>query len=146
MKKYSVIFTLSFISYLIVLFAAPYISAQTWADLCLLIFLLSVIYQLCFLIFLRRKEGVGIGRGIARFFLYSLQVLSIYVIIQYGDMFFNGYQQQTLIGDCYGEIYYGFDAWKNNIFANIIYLSVLFTTFVYGVLYFIVGKTIGSKK
>lgn len=124
MRKYSIVFTLSFISYFIVLFAAPYITAQTWADLCFLIFLLSVIYQLCFLIILRKEDGMGIARGIARFFLHALQALSIYVIIQYGDMFVSGY------------IY----------MENIIFLPILFITFLYGLLYFIVGRSIESKK
>ena len=47
------IFKLSFITYTLLIIASPYLTAQTWADICLFLFIGALIYQFLFLCHLR---------------------------------------------------------------------------------------------
>ena len=70
MNKYDFILKMSFISYLLVLVAKPYITARTWADIILFLFIFSCIYQIAYILYLRKKENVTFLRSIANYFLY----------------------------------------------------------------------------
>jgi hypothetical protein len=144
MKKHNAIFTISFIPYFIVLFAIPYISARTWADVCFVFLLLSIIYQLCYIIFLRRRNKVSLLRSLSRFFLYALMAGSSYIVVQYIDMYINGYSVTVWVTGEVISTYYGFDAWANNGFGNILFLPFLTITLIYVMGYFKVN--IAKKK
>ncbi len=88
LKKYGILYMLSFVSYFLVLEASPYISAQTWADILLLLFVIAIIYELAYLIFLRKKECVGFGRALARWFLYGFSALEVSLLINYFEEIF----------------------------------------------------------
>lgn len=85
LKKYGIIYMLSFVFYFFVLEARPYISAQTWADILLLLFIFAIIYEITYLIFLRKKECVGFGRALARWFLYGFTALEVSLLKNYFD-------------------------------------------------------------
>jgi|GEM_PF-3096331 len=145
MKKHTIIFTLSFIPYFMVLFAVPYITARTWADICFMLFLLSVVYQLCYIILLRKRDKVSMWRSLSRFFLYTFVTGSFYIVVQYMDMYINGYSQSALFTGETIATYYRFDAWKNNVFGNILFLPFLFIALIYGIVYFKVSIAIKKQ-
>lgn len=146
MKKYSVIFALSFISYFIVLFEVPYVLAQTWADMHFPFFLISIIYQFCYIVFLRKIDKVSFGRSVSLFFLYAFVTGSFYAIIQYVDIYINGYLVTTMFTNEIVATYYGLDAWRNSTFENIIFLPFLVISFIYVVIYFMVNNEIKKSK
>ena len=80
MSKYDLIFRISFINYLLVLIARPYITARTWADIILLVFILSCIYQFTYIVYFRKKDGLKISISIANWFLYITYIMDILVI------------------------------------------------------------------
>lgn len=88
LKKYGIIYMLSFVFYFFVLEASPYISAQTWADILLLLFIVAIIYEITYLIFLRKKERVSFGRALARWFLYGFTALEVSLLKNYFDEIF----------------------------------------------------------
>lgn len=145
MKKYNAVFLLSFISYFMVLFASPYITAQTWADIFLLVFLISVIYQLLYIIVLRKKDGVSLGRSISKFFLYALSAVSCYIAVEYIDIFINGYKETAFLSGELIAVYYGFDAWINNFWYNIFFAPFLILNILYAIIYFAVIRSIKKK-
>lgn len=117
----------------------PYITAQTWADICFFMFLGACIYQVVYIIYLRRKENISLGRSVAKYFLYAFGSLFCLVIYEYADLFFNGYKECSFLGECY-ETYYGFEAWKHDDIGNFVYGIVLLVCFVYYVSYYIISK------
>jgi len=88
MSKYDLIFRISFINYLLVLIAMPYITARTWADIILLVFILSCIYQFTYIIYFRKKDGLKISTSIANWFLYITYIMDILVIYFLIDIIF----------------------------------------------------------
>lgn len=79
MKKYDFIFKISFISYLLALIARPYMTAQSWADSILFIFIFSCMYQITYILYLRKKENVTFLNSIANYFLYLTYISDILV-------------------------------------------------------------------
>ncbi len=144
MKRYGLGFALSFLSYPVALAALPYMTARIWADACLLLLVFCLLYQLVYLLILRKREGVGSGKVIARFFLHALQGLSLYVVIRYLDMFFNGYHATTITGQPVA-VHYGVDALTRNGFANLLYVPVLLITAVYMAVFFLVVSAKGDR-
>ena len=59
MKKYTNIFVITFITYILMIFARPYVTAQVCADLCLFLFILAIIYQIVYIIYFRKKDNVN---------------------------------------------------------------------------------------
>lgn len=145
MKKFNAVFLLSFISYFMVIYARPCITAQTWADIFFLIFLLSVIYQLLYIIILRKKDGVSLGRSISKFFLYALSGVSCYIAVEYIDIFINGYKKSAFLSGELIAVYYGFDAWKHDVWHNIFFVPFLIINILYAIIYFAVIRSIKKK-
>ena len=139
MKKFSLIFLLSFISYPLGFIAAPYITAQTWADIISFLFIGANVYQFLYIVYLRKKDNVSFGRSIANYFLYALGSFVLWEIYVYFDMFFNGYTECAFLGECY-ETYYGFEAWKHNEFDNIVYGMLSLICFIYFISYYLISK------
>lgn len=133
--KYSKIFNISFISYILIIFAGPYVTAQTWADICMFLFCSSLLYQLVFIFYLRKKENIKLGKCIAKYFLLALSSVSIYIIIDYIDIFINGvYISNGFFSDD-GNTYYGIEA-IINAWNNIFYIPWLIINSIYCHKYF----------
>jgi len=148
MKKYSLLYIVSFISYFLVLQARPYITAQTWADMCMFLFIGCCIYQFIYIIYLRKKDNISLGRSIANFFLYVFIVLIVCVVYFYSNAFFLGYTDcsfHIFYSECYGT-YYGFEAWKYTDWENFVYGIISVICFTYFTLYYIISKRIKIKK
>ena len=123
-----IIFFISFLSYILISFARPYVTAKTWADICLIVFILSIIYQLVYIIYLRKKDNISFKMSIAKYFLFALSSFGISIIIYYIDCFING----VYIGFFgVGDKYYGIDAITNNILTNILFIPFLIIKIIY---------------
>lgn len=68
MKKYSLIFVLSFILYIPPFLISLRMMSGVWEDICLFAFIVSALHQLLYIFYLRRRENVGLGKTIALFF------------------------------------------------------------------------------
>lgn len=90
MKKYDFIFKISFINYLLALIAIPYMTASSWADIILFIFIFSCIYQIAYIFYLRKKENVTFLKSIANYFLYLTYTGDIVVGYMLLDMMLEG--------------------------------------------------------
>ncbi len=88
MSKYDLINKISFINYLLVLIARPYITARAWADIIFLVFILSCIYQFTYILYFRKKDGLKISTSIANWFLYITYIMDILVIYFLIDVIF----------------------------------------------------------
>lgn len=80
MEKYNLFFKLSFINYFLVLIARPYITARTWADIILVLFIGSCIYQIIYILWLRKKENITFLKSILSWFLNLTYVMDVVVI------------------------------------------------------------------
>lgn len=145
MKKFGLIYLCSFITYIAVILASPYITAKLWADLCMVAFVLSLIYQVCYIFFLRKKENTSIKRSIARFFLFGLSAVNITIVGYYIHTFFNGYVLTTFLSSEKVATYYGFEAWSQNAFANIVCIPVLVIFIAYLLCYILTCKKLKHK-
>lgn len=130
-NKFDFILKLTYISYILIIKARPYVTARTWADIVMFIFVNSIIYQLCYLFFLRKKENVSFLRSLAKMFLYFSFVINAYIIFYYIDIYINGYTFCFL--SFVGETHYGFEAWKEYPFG--IPVIIVFT--IYEICYFV---------
>ncbi|MFT3950926.1 MAG: hypothetical protein QM689_03055 [Oscillospiraceae bacterium] len=140
MKIRSIFFMLSFISYFFLLIASPHITACTWADLCLYGFFAAVIYQLLYIVILRKKDHVSQGRSIARTFLFAFFAASCHIAMYYIDRYVNGYSEYTFLMHEKITTYYGLEAWKHDTFANYIDTPLFIFFTIYEITYFSISK------
>lgn len=143
MKKLSLVFLISFVTYPFAAKARPYATARTWADILVMIFFAAVLYQLLYIIFLRKKNNVSLGRSIGRWFLYFFWTGTAFVIYCYLDMFINGYTYCFLTTS--NGPYYGFEAWSRCI-ENFIMVPFLILSVIYTVAYFAVSRRIRYRQ
>lgn len=127
MKKYSLIYLLSFLSYIFIWISLLNVSDGLWT---VWLFVISIIYQLLYIFILRKKDGVSFRRSISRYYLYFLIVLCTIIIGGYISVFFNGYSVCKGVMTYCSEPYYGFEAWvkmeDNSIFIPLIVLSMIY--------------------
>lgn len=142
--KYNLLFKLSFIMYILVLFAAPYISAQNWADIIALIFCVTVCYQVLYLFYLRKKDKLKFIRVLGQFFLYLLLSLELWTILACVDLAVNGCIPTDFLGNQIGERVYGWEAITEDGFGFYIYKIILLVATIYQFIYALV--LIGMKK
>lgn len=146
MKKYSLIYLLSFISYIPAFFSLPFMTARTWADLLGLLFIICCCYQLLYILFLRKKEDVSLPRSISRLFLYASFVLIIIAGIWIGNLYFNGYTPTAFLsGEKLGPTVYGLEALKEDGFTTYLSLTAFFIGIIYTAMYIIISKTLNKK-
>ena len=142
-KKFSIIF---FITYLvcpsILIFDLFYLLGDYGA---VLLAMLAAVYEIIYVLWLGRKENVSLGRGIARGFLYLLLAANIYSVWYYIYIFINGYHETAFMGPVTAS-YYGFEAWKYDVFAAICYIPLLVTSIIYAIAYFSISKHLKNKK
>lgn len=143
-KKFSIIYFLSFLVYPMILWFnwIYYLGDYT----CVALVILLAIFELTYIIFLRRKENVGLGRSIARGFLYALFSLNLLIFSFLADLYINGYVKTAFLSsEVLGE-YYGFEAITEEFFSLAIF-TVTFPVFViYCIVYLAVSKAIKNKK
>jgi len=148
MKKYDSILKLSFIPYVFALYASSYVTAQTWADVIFLIFLISILYQIWYLLFLRKKENMGFFRSLGKIFLYFTVCVEISIFIDYIDMFINGYVAGGLFNFYSSDIrYYGFEAIANATknWEGIMYIPTIIICIIYQICYAKVSRKIAKN-
>lgn len=140
MKKCSILYALSFISYTACLFAVEYITAQTWADMIFLAFLLCCVYELAYIFYYRKKDNVSFGRAVARLFQYSLIALWLWIAIYFvwGFFFGNNISNGFFGGDY--TTYYGIEAWTEDDWGRLIFWIITIPTAVYNFVYYVVSK------
>ena len=141
MKKYGNIFKITFITYVLLMIACPYITAQPWADVCLILFILALIYQLLYVIYLRKKENLKFTKVLCRYFVYTISSVSIYIIFDYIDICLNGFTPSDFLGNSYEETYYGFEALKHADWKNLFYIPYL----IFNVIILIISKLVQKK-
>ncbi|MBR5773695.1 MAG: hypothetical protein IKY44_02470 [Clostridia bacterium] len=145
MKIFSLIFSLSFLTYISAIFARPYITGAIWADVLLLLFILACCYQLLYIIFLRKKDSVSLGRSISRYFLHFFSVVIAVILIYYANNFINGFTPGTWVGHATGETVYGFEAVVSDGFAHLFLVPLAFISFLYQIVYCLVSRRFKNK-
>ena len=140
MKKYTIIFALSFLTYGIALSVNHYVTARVWADCLALLFGCAVLYELIYVIWLRKKEKVSMGKAIAFYFLCFFTECELTVACYYIRMFFKGHTPKDFLGNVNGETMYGFAAIRADGFANFIFLRVILISVIYQVIYFVIRR------
>ena len=142
-KKFSIIFFITYLVYpSILIFDLIYLLGDYGA---VLLAMLAAVYEIIYVLWLGRKENVSHGRGIARGFLYLLFAANIYSVWYYIYIFINGYHETAFMGPV-TESYYGFEAWKYDVFAAICYIPLLVTSIIYIIAYFAISKHQKNKK
>ena len=137
MKKFSLIFLISFLIYILAIFAVPYMTARIWADVIALLFILACCYQLLYIIFLRKWDSVSLGRSISRYFLYLFSAVITVILIYYGNNFINGFTPTNFFGQEIGEKVYGFEAVIKDEWAHLFAIPLVFISFLYQIIYYI---------
>ena len=146
MKKYNLIFRLSFIIYIIFMIAMPYITVQVWADLIMLLFIASLIYQFTYLIVLRKKDNKKFGEILILFIILAITTLSVRMLIDYVYTFINGYTPTDFVGNSLGHTYYGIQAILENQLKNIIYIPYIVVNLIILIIYKLKVRKAGNSK
>ena len=133
MKKYSVIYAVSFIFYFLLYLTRPHISViNGWYEVIVeYLFTASVLYELIYLFYLRKREDVSFGKALARLFLYAFIAFDGIWIFHIVHSFFTGVSV-GFFGDTNAR--YGFEAINSDLFRAI----VLDPIFVVGIIYQII--------
>ena len=133
--KYNLLFKLSFIMYILIIFARPYVSAKVWADAILVLFVVAVGYQLLYLFYLRKKEHLKFGRTIAQYFLCSLLSLEVWTVLHCADLFINGFTPRDWLGSFIGETVYGWAAITGDGIDFFCYSAIMLVSTIYQIVY-----------
>ena len=141
-KPYTSVCFLSYISYIAVYFAMPYGLAfdwtLKWSNWASYFFALSVLYQITYLFYFRKRDNVSFGRALA-YYVLGLSILGdMLVLYTYAKAFFNGYVFSFFT--FYSRRYYGFEAWKNMVYESIILLPLLTLSTVYQIIFFMIRR------
>lgn len=153
MKKFSLIYKLSFLPYLafevfFCLNAFIYEYRHSLEALISIFAFLAIpafIYQLIYIIKLGRKENISAKKSIGQFFLYLFLGISVSILVIYAVIYFKGYAVYAFFPwSAPPTVYYGTEAWDK--YSNSFYFPRQFLGFTafYAAIYFIVG--IISKK
>lgn len=133
--KYNVLFKLSFIMYTFIIFAGPYVTAKSWADMIALLFVITVGYQMLYLFYLRKKEHFKFGRTIAQYFLYALMSLELWTVLHSVDLAINGFSKTDWFGSSSGETVYGWEAITGDGISFFIYSVIMIGATIYQIIY-----------
>lgn len=146
MIKHLNIFYLSFITYILLIIASPYITAQTWAGICLYMFIGALIYQFLFLCHFSVKENIESSRSLFLYFVCAISSVGLYIILYYNKIFFFGYEKCAfLAGDCYGT-YYGFEAIRQDDWSNLVYIPYLIFNIIIILIYYRSTKKVSNNQ
>ena len=134
----STLYALVFLVLIPLPLALEQMTARLWADLFLMIAAACGLYALSYILFLRKKDGVGLGRAIARFFLYASCAYAIRILISYAFIYFTGFPASSyLLHETYTPVtgWSAIDGW-----TNLVYLPVLSVCVLYIVIYCCVSR------
>lgn len=140
--KFSIIYFVSFFLYAFIPALIYPLGDYGAVAVVVLVFL----FQLSYIIWLRRKENVSLGRSIARFFLYLLIQLNVMYVCYFVNTFFNGYNDRSFWGEPTHYVYYGFEAWAKDEWNLVFFGFTLFVFAVYLVLYLVISAAIRKPK
>ena len=138
MNKYTKMFKISFIFYILVLLVSDYITARLWADFILYLFILSVIYQLVYIFYLCKKENKKVLNSLGMYFLYAISSVSIFMLIDCVKSFIFGYTP-SFIGISSGTTYYGFEALTESI-SMFIYIPWFILNIIIIIIYCFINR------
>lgn len=148
-KKFSLLYMLSFIIYPITINELLYyMSARTGSDVIGILFILAFIYELTYIIYIRKRENIGLGRSISRFFLYLIYSITAMLFVGYINAFFNGYTSTYFFGLCTGETCYGFSALYQMLFnswEHLFDIPILIVFLIYTVTYYKISCRLKDK-
>ena len=133
--KYNLLFKLSFIMYILMIFARPYVSAKVWADAIVILFVIAVGYQLLYLFHLRKKEHLKFGRAIAQYFLCFLLSLEVWTVLHCADLFINGFTPRDWLGSFIGETVYGWAAITGDGIDFFCYSAIMLVSTIFQIVY-----------
>ena len=105
--------------------AMPYITAQIWADLIMVLFISSVIYQFVYLFGLRKKDNKKFSEILVLFLICGITSVSVRMIIDYINVFINGYTPTDFVGNSLDYTYYGIQAILENQWKNVLYVPYI---------------------
>jgi len=140
--KYDLIFRLSFTSYVLIMIASPYVTGQTWANIILLLFIMTLIYQIIYIFFLRKKDNKKFSSVFFEFLLYGITSISVYILIEYINKFINGYTPTDWVGNKTHDTYYGIQAILESDWENLFYVPYL----IFNILILIVYKLVNKRR
>lgn len=135
MKKFSLIYALSFIVYVAFFCFGGMTMYFKTLDMFVLLMIAAFIYELLYIAFLRRKEKVSLLRSIVQFFMYAFIVIGLLSVQYYAYIFFFGYEERRLISGALVKVHYGFEAWETidywglfiPVISALIYIFIYFT-------------------
>lgn len=143
-KNFDLILRISFITYILVAYARPYITAQTWANIIFYVFLIAVLYQFSYILYLRKKEGIRFLESIANFLLYLSFTIYLFILSFYSFIFFSGYKSYVFMRmNC--TTYYGIDAWKNALVETFAFILLIVICIIYQLCYLFISKRMNKK-
>ena len=93
------------------------------------------------------KIGLKILRILSIIFLIFLTLLEMYCFIHYLNNFFNGFTKTDILGNKIGDTVYGFEAIKQDGWANLFFIPLIVITTLYQIFYLVVFfKNLKKKK
>lgn len=153
MKKFSLIYALSFLPYLACeMFwffnnnVDKYLhSFTTLVSIFSFLGIIAFIYQLIYIIKLGRKDNVSARRSVGQFFLYRFLSESISVIINYIVIYYNGFIDRAFISG-HASSYYEAEGWDKYSRSWFFPKQILFFSALYAIIYFMVGRIYKKRK
>ncbi len=139
--KFSILYALSFLVYPLMVFFEWINQIDEGGIWCVLAVL--ILFALTYLIFLRRKEQVSLGRSIARTFLYGFFALHLLTVLFLIEDFFFGYTETGLFW--VGETYYGLEALREDAAARFLFIATLLPFVLYTGIYALVSAAMRNK-
>ncbi|MBR5273009.1 MAG: hypothetical protein IKU25_06435 [Clostridia bacterium] len=110
MKKYYLIFKLTFIFDVLFAFAWLDFSAALWADWAVILCIPALIYQLVYLFILRKKDNKKFFEILLMIILFFITSLSVFLFTCCVDTYINGYTPHDILGHKTGDTIYGMQA------------------------------------
>ncbi len=100
----------------------------------MLLFIFSLIYQLIYLFFLRKKDNKKFVETLILFLISGITSLSVFMLIDFISDFINGYTPTDWGGNSLGYTVYGIKAITTQL-KSIIYIPYIFINSVILIIY-----------
>ncbi len=138
------IFSISFIAYPCVIYCTENIENNLLELFSYILLIFAIIYELAFIIKLRKKDDLTLGRSIFMSFVRFFQFCSLFAITHLINIYFFGIKVYTIAlpQSRYVGTFYGFEAWEHDLFAIIVAPIVFFITFVLTIIWLSTKKKI----
>lgn len=145
-KRFSVIYALSFLCVLPLTYARPFVTARTWADVILVFSACCGVYELVYILWLRRKDGVSLGRAISHGFFCFFFALFLRGLLHFARIFFIGYEAYDMLGRPLGRTIRGIDALAGGGLEDLVYLLMMCISAVFDIIYIVISKMISKRR